>query len=78
MKVILLQKLTPRNCLILSVALGVGMGLSMQPDAIAALPSIAQTLLSGVAGTALIALLLNIILPKKPEDSEIADEAKEE
>lgn len=78
LKVILLQKLTGRNSLIISVALGVGMGINMQPDAVAALPSILQTLLSGVAGTALIALLLNIILPNKPEDALAAEQSKDE
>ena len=34
-------------------------------SALAQLPSLVQTLLTGVAGTALIAILLNLLLPKK-------------
>ena len=56
-------KITPRNALILAVALGVGMGNYMDTTALANAPSIVSTLLTGIPGTALTALILNIILP---------------
>ena len=68
MKVVTMQKLTQRNTMILAIALGLGMGINSQVAAVARLPSIVQTLLTGVAGTGLIALLLNIILPAKEKD----------
>ena len=68
MKVIASQRLTARNSLILACSIGVGMGIYFQPDAVVKLPFIVTTLLSGVAGTALVALLLNIILPSKSTD----------
>lgn len=77
LKVIVMQKLTQRNSVIVATALCVGMGVHFVPEAVAFLPSIVQTLLSGVAGTALIALLLNIIIPKTAEDQEIIDDVQE-
>lgn len=72
-KVIVTQHLTQRNMLVIGIALGVGMGLNGKMEAIAILPSIVQNLLSGVGGTGLIALLLNIVLPKLKEDKEAED-----
>jgi NCS2 family nucleobase:cation symporter-2 len=69
-KVIITQKLTQRNMLVIGIALAVGMGLNGKMEAIAILPSMVQNLLSGVGGTGLIALFLNIVLPKQAEDKE--------
>ena len=64
-QVITSEKLHTRDTVILAVSLGVGMGCYFDSSALAQLPSLVQTLLTGVAGTALIAILLNLLLPKK-------------
>jgi NCS2 family nucleobase:cation symporter-2 len=69
-KVIVTQKLTQRNMLVIGIALAVGMGLNGKMEAIAILPPMVQNILSGVGGTGLIALFLNIVLPKQAEDKE--------
>lgn len=67
-KVISSQNLTQRNMLVIGVALGVGMGLNGRIEAIAILPDMVQHMLSGIGGTGLVALLLNIVLPRTEED----------
>ena len=64
-QVITSEKLHTRDTVVLAVSLGVGMGCYFDSSALAQLPSLVQTLLTGVAGTALIAILLNLLLPKK-------------
>jgi NCS2 family nucleobase:cation symporter-2 len=60
---------TQRNMLIFGVALSASLGLELQPDALAHLPQILQTMLgSGVLPAALIAVVLNLVIPDKQAD----------
>jgi len=55
---------TQRNMLIFGVALSVGLGLELEPTAIGHLPETLRILLSsGVLPAALIAVVLNLIVP---------------
>ena len=49
----------------MGASLAVGIGFSMVPDALAAFPFWASALLSGVPGTAITAIVLNLILREK-------------
>ncbi len=63
-----------RNMVIFAVALSVGLGLQLEPDAVAYLPDWARVLMvSGLLPAAAIAIGLNLLLPE-----ELADEATEE
>jgi NCS2 family nucleobase:cation symporter-2 len=60
---------TQRNMLIFGVALSASLGLELQPDALAHLPHILQTMLSsGVLPAALIAVTLNLLIPGRQTD----------
>ena len=55
-----------RNMVIIAVSLSVGLGLNLVPSAVQYLPGIIKTLAtSAVAPTAIIAVLLNLILPEE-------------
>ena len=55
-----------RNMVIIAVSLSVGLGLNLVPSAVQYLPGIMKTLAtSAVAPTAIIAILLNLILPEE-------------
>ena len=55
-----------RNMIIISVSLAVGLGLNLVPSAVQYLPGIWKTLAtSAVAPTALLAVILNLLLPEK-------------
>ena len=58
--------LTPRNLTILSVALGVGYGMGANPAILSATPQAVQLIFggSGIVPAALVAMVLNILLPK--------------
>ncbi len=63
-----------RNMVIFAVALSVGLGLQLEPDAVQHLPEWLKVLMvSGLLPSAFIAIGLNLILPE-----ELADEATEE
>lgn len=63
-----------RNMVIFGIALSVGLGLQLEPDAVSGLPETVEILLtSGILPAALIAIMLNLILP-----DEFSDEATEE
>ncbi|PLW78810.1 uracil-xanthine permease family protein [Cohaesibacter celericrescens] len=63
-----------RNMVIFAIALSVGLGLQLEPGAVQHLPSTLKVLLtSGLLPAALIAIVLNLILPE-----ELAAEATEE
>ncbi|TDX22584.1 nucleobase:cation symporter-2 family protein [Rhodovulum visakhapatnamense] len=63
-----------RNMVIFAIALSVGLGLQLEPKAVQYLPESVQILMtSGLLPAALIAILLNLILPE-----ELASEATEE
>ncbi|WP_298565421.1 nucleobase:cation symporter-2 family protein [uncultured Aliiroseovarius sp.] len=63
-----------RNMVIFAIALSIGLGLQLEPGALQHMPDTARILLtSGLLPAALIAIVLNLILPH-----ELADEATEE
>ncbi len=63
-----------RNMVIFAIALSVGLGLQLEPDAVKYLPETLRILMtSGLLPAALIAIILNLVLPE-----ELADEATEE
>ncbi|MGN0354682.1 MAG: uracil-xanthine permease family protein [Muricoprocola sp.] len=61
------EPLTPRNITIISVSLGLGYGLGANSAILSALPTNFQLVFggSGIVPAALIAIILNIVLPKK-------------
>ena len=63
------EKMTARNITILSVALGLGYGLGANPQILTHLPEQIQLIFggSGIVPAAVVAILLNIILPKEEE-----------
>lgn len=67
MNVIKGSDLTPRTTTIVGASLAVGVGFSMVPDALSALPFWVSSLLSGVPGTAITAIILSLILPEKKQ-----------
>lgn len=72
--------LSPRNVTIVSVALGVGYGLGANSAVLAQLPSAVNLIFggSGIVPAALLAILLNIILPKDAKtEVELAEELLE-
>jgi NCS2 family nucleobase:cation symporter-2 len=59
---------TQRNMLIFGVALSLGIGLELEPDSIAHLPETLRIVLtSGVLPAAVIAVILNLIVPNRTE-----------
>lgn len=73
-KVISMQALTQRNLLIIALALGIGMGLAATPGALQNYPFYISAVITGVPGAALIALILNAILPKNAADEKVVEE----
>lgn len=59
-----------RNLSIVSVALGVGYGMGANPDILVHAPKLVQLVFggSGIVPAAIVAILLNIVLPKEKED----------
>lgn len=65
MKIVTKGGLTDRKIFILSIALSFGLGVTFRPDVVAQLPEILSTVLSsGITVGAVIAIALNLILPK--------------
>jgi len=63
-----------RNMVIFAIALSLGLGLQLEPDALQHLPQTLKVLAtSGILPAALIAIVLNLVLPE-----ELADESTEE
>ncbi|MGV6812687.1 MAG: uracil-xanthine permease family protein [Brevirhabdus sp.] len=59
-------KMNRRNMIIIAVSLAVGLGLNLVPSAVQYLPGVVKTLaVSGLLPTALIAIVLNQILPEE-------------
>ncbi|QUJ76527.1 purine permease [Sulfitobacter albidus] len=57
-------KMNRRNMVIIAVSLAAGLGLNLVPSAVQYLPGVVKTLMtSAVAPTAVIAILLNLVLP---------------
>ena len=63
---------TPRNVTIISVALGLGYGLGANTAVLNHLPETVQLIFggSGIVPAALVAIVLNIVLPKDKNSSE--------
>ncbi len=63
------EKMTPRSITIVSVALGLGYGLGANGGVLAGLPQYVQLIFggSGIVPAAIVAIVLNIILPKEKE-----------
>lgn len=60
-----------RNMLVFGVSLSLALGLQLEPDAVAHLPETARVLLtSGVLPAAVLAIVLNLILPRETADEE--------
>lgn len=58
--------MTRRNSIILALSLGLGLGVTFEPEVIHALPPLLKSILSsGIAAGGMCALLLNILLPGK-------------
>ena len=68
------EPLTPRSMTIVTVALGLGYGLGTNPDILSQLPEVLQLMFggSGIVPAALVAIVLNVILPKEPPKTEKA------
>lgn len=64
------EPLTARNLSIVSVALGLGYGIGANPTILAQAPQIVQLIFggSGIVPAAIMAILLNILLPKDKEE----------
>ncbi|WP_299550708.1 nucleobase:cation symporter-2 family protein [uncultured Tateyamaria sp.] len=59
-------KMNRRNMVIIAVSLAAGLGLNLVPTAVQYLPGVVKTLMtSAVAPTALVAIVLNIVLPEE-------------
>ena len=59
-------KLNRRNMAIIAVSLAFGLGLNLVPDAVKHLPETLRILaISAVAPTALVAIVLNLVLPQE-------------
>lgn len=69
-RVIGMGKMTKRNMTILALAIGVGIGGNYSQAYLSFLPSTVVTLMTGISGTALTALILNFVLPKSASDRE--------
>ena len=64
------EKMTRRTMIIIAVSLAFGLGLNLVPTAVQYLPGVVKTLAtSAVAPTALMAIALNLILPKDEVDA---------
>lgn len=60
-----------RNMLVFGVSLSLALGLQLEPEAVAHLPETARVLLtSGVLPAAVLAIVLNLILPRETADEE--------
>ena len=66
-KLITSEPLNNRNSTIVAVALGIGVGLSLVPDVLSKMPESIKLIFgdSGLIVVAIIAILLNIVLPKE-------------
>ena len=63
-EILMREKLSERDKLIVAVALAVGLGFNFTPDALSQYPYFISALLKGIPGTAITATALNLLLPK--------------
>ncbi len=67
-RIIASQDLDRRSMLILAVSLGLGLGVTFAPDAVAQLPGALKDILSsGIATGGLAAIVMNLLLPQEPD-----------
>mgnify|MGYP002646649778 CR=1 FL=1 len=78
MNVIRNSELTSRETTIVGFSLAVGIGFSMVPYSLAAFPLWASSLLSGVPGTALTAIIFSLLLKKDKMDDDTQKGDEEE
>jgi NCS2 family nucleobase:cation symporter-2 len=71
MKIITLQPLSQRNLMILGIGLAIGVGFNYTPGALSSYPFYVSALITGIPGTAITTLVLNLVLPKTKEDTDI-------
>ena len=65
-----------RNGLIIAVSIGCGLAVSMRPELLSKLPSVVQHIFgSGIGTAAIVAVLLNLVLPERPVEASDADDA---
>lgn len=64
------EKMTRRTMIIIAVSLAFGLGLNLVPTAVQYLPGVVKTLAtSAVAPTALMAIVLNLVLPQEMDEA---------
>ena len=64
------EKMTRRTMIIIAVSLEFGLGLNLVPTAVQYLPGVVKTLaISAVAPTALMAIVLNLVLPQEMDEA---------
>lgn len=68
--------ITGRNITIVSVALGLGYGIGASSNILSKLPEAIRLIFggSGIVPAALVAIILNILLPREEEDKEAIQE----
>lgn len=76
-QILMREKLSDRDMLIVAVALAVGIGFNFTPAALADYPYFVSALLNGIPGTAITATVLNLLLPGR-RSSEAATEEQAE
>ncbi len=75
LQILMREKLSERDLLVVAVALAVGIGFNFTPEALSSYPYFVSALLNGIPGTAITATILNMVLPKnKPKTASIAEE----
>lgn len=62
-----------RNMVIIAISVAIGLGFFMMPQTLANAPFAVQHLLSGVAGTAIFAVVLNLLLPGRKKEENGSD-----
>ncbi|MGL5753277.1 MAG: uracil-xanthine permease family protein [Paraclostridium sp.] len=75
-KLITSEPLDNRNSTIVAVALGIGVGLTLVPGVLSQMPESIQLIFgdSGLVVVAIIAIVLNIVLPKEVKEVKVVDE----
>lgn len=73
-QILMREKLSDRDMLIVAVALAVGIGFNFTPAALADYPYFVSALLNGIPGTAITATVLNLLLPGRQSAETAAEE----